>query len=222
MALMVPQDKTFIIAEIGINHDGDFYNKIRWVYCWANPSPGPGTPIILDLDRNQFHLSGGPVLFDINADGDLDSITWVSPGQLDAFLYLDRNANGIVDDGSELFGIATPKSDGAYPSNGYDALGDYDKPENGGVRDGVINSEDSIYPELRVWIDNNADAVFETEESFSLSEVGVVAIDLEISGSSRIDQYGNRFTLFGSAWMQDDGKLKKIKTTDVVFIYADQ
>jgi len=61
-----------------------------------------------------------------------------------------------VDDGSELFGNATPLTSGWPAANGYLALAEYDLAENGGNEDGLISIEDTVYADLRVWIDSNA------------------------------------------------------------------
>ena len=79
------------------------------------------------------------MLFDIDADGYSESVTWVSPEARDAFLFLDRNGNGIVDDGSELFGDATYLFSGEIAQHGYEALAEFDLFEYGGNGDGVID-----------------------------------------------------------------------------------
>ena len=192
--------------------DGNFYYNSDGFLCPANESP-----ILLDLDRNQFHLSGGPVSFDIDADGENELITWTKAGELDGFLYLDRNGNGIVDNGSELFGNRTPLMDGSIAPHGYAALAEYDLQDNGGFEDGVIDGADSIFTELRVWIDINADGQFEMHESMSMSEAGVIAIGLDFKELPREDSYGNHFLCNGRAWIEEDGHVKKIWTTDVFF-----
>src|SRR5262245_26889770 len=67
-----------------------------------------------------------------------------------ALLALDRNDNGVIDDGSELFGTATRKRDGTLAKNGFDALAEFDL--NG---DGKIDERDAVYSRLRLWIDAN-------------------------------------------------------------------
>lgn len=176
-----------------------------------------GSPILLDLDRNQFHLSGGPVLFDIDSDGQVELITWVSPNSLDAFLYLDRNGNGVVDNGLELFGNSTLLFSLDLAENGYEALAEFDLRENGGFEDGVIDALDSVFTDLRVWIDKNADGVFEHHESLSLAEAGVLSIDLDYFESPRTDSYGNDLRYISGGWIEVNGERKKMWTTDVFF-----
>jgi hypothetical protein len=174
-------------------------------------------PILLDLDRNQFHLSGGKVDFDLDSDGQPESVTWVSPGTRDAFLYLDLNGNGLVDDGSELFGDATLLMSGEQAEHGYEALAEFDLVENGGNQDGVIDHADSIFADLKVWLDGNANGVHENSESMSLAEAGVLSLGLDYKESPRLDKYGNEFRYLGRGMIEVNGSPKSMRTTDVFF-----
>jgi hypothetical protein len=157
------------------------------------------------------------VFFDIDADGELETLTWTSAGELDGFLYLDRNGNGKVDDGSELFGNVTSLMDGSPAPHGYAALAEFDLPEYGGVEDGVIDPSDSVFADLHVWIDINADGIFELHESLSLTEVGVLAIELDYRLSPQKDPHGNHLRFIGGGWIEVNGEAKKMWTTDVFF-----
>lgn len=180
------------------------------------------SPILLDLDRNQFHLAGGPALFDIDSDGNVEAVTWVPPNSRDAFLFLDRNGNGVADNGLELFGTSTLLVNGDRAENGYEALTEFDLRENGGFEDGVIDELDSIFAELRVWIDDNADGVSEQGETMSLAEAGVLALETDYRESPRTDSFGNEFRYVGKGSILKNGKAKEMWTTDVFFkILAD-
>ena len=175
------------------------------------------SPILLDLDRNGFHLSGGPATFDIDSDGQLESVTWVSPNTRDAFLYLDRNGNGIADSGLELFGNRTRLANGEFARHGYHALREFDRRENGGNRDRVIDSSDSIFADLRIWIDDNADGICEVHETMSAAEAGVLSLNLEFRRSRRTDSHGNRFRYISRGRIEVNGESKTMRTTDVFF-----
>ena len=128
-------------------------------------------------------------MFDIAGNGTQVQVAWTAIGSGNAFLVLDRNHNGRIDSGRELFGDATYASD----SNGFLALGEYDKPEHGGNGDGIIDARDAIFPRLLLWIDDNHDGICQPSELHALSEFGIYAFSLSYTESPRTDQFGNKF-----------------------------
>src|SRR6185436_8116447 len=104
--------------------------------------------------RGEYRLTGSdsPVVFDIEASGTPVRIGWTAAHTDEAFLCLDRNGNGTIDDGSELFGNATPMPGGKPASNGFVALAQYD-----GNHDAVLDEDDPIWPQLLLWRDLNHD-----------------------------------------------------------------
>jgi hypothetical protein len=136
------------------------------------------------------------VLFDITGDGHPVKLAWTAAGSGNAFLALPHN--GKITNGKELFGnftVQPPCADGGRSCfNGYRALAEFDKKENGGNEDGIIDSRDAVFSKLVLWIDANHDGVAQPNELHTLPELGVYSINLKYRDDQHYyDQYGNRF-----------------------------
>jgi hypothetical protein len=153
-----------------------------------------GTPIIVDTAGDGIRLSNTEdgVEFDLRPDGVPEQLPWTLLGTDDGWLALDRNGNGTIDSGYELFGNFTLQQPSTSP-NGFLALGEFDFPENGGNGDLWIDPEDRIYNDLRLWVDRNHDGISQPRELRLLSTVGLRRMSLDYAESRRVDSWGNWF-----------------------------
>jgi hypothetical protein len=156
------------------------------------------SPIVIDVSGDGFELTDGPggVSFDLNGDGAREQISWTAAGSDDAWLALDRDQNGQIDNGGELFGNFTQQPPSDTP-NGFSALALFDLAEAGGNGDGWIGAADAVFSTLRLWRDENHDGVSQLGELRSLGDAGISGISTEYRDGGRRDRWGNRFRYRG-------------------------
>ncbi len=144
-------------------------------------------PLVINLDTDVAEFSDQKFFFDLDADGELDEIS-----QLDArsgYLALDKNGDGIINDGSELFGTKS--------GDGFADLAMYDEDGNG-----WIDENDPIWSKLKIWCkDENGNDVL-----YRLADKGVGAICLQKAATD--------FTLKGT-----DGQTNGAIRSTGVFLY---
>ena len=117
-------------------------------------------PLVISLDGNVCNVSDQHIFFDIDADGELDEVNKLAAGS--GYLALDKNGDGIINDGSELFGTSS--------GNGFKDLATYDEDGNG-----WIDENDAIWSKLKIWAsdENGGDKLY------TLAEAGVGALCLQ-------------------------------------------
>ena len=190
-----------------------FATAIQAGNAWAQCSP-----IVIDLGNNGIKLgeAGVGVYFDVNADGVRDHVQWVRRGGDEGFLALDRSGNGLVDDGSELFGVGTPLVlEGRSAPNGFVGLAQYDLPELGGNDDGLITEADAIWPQLRIWVDLDANGVCSAGEMRPLRSYGITALETIPRQRKYVDAAGNVIPYW--AWATQRARPGRAIMVDVFF-----
>jgi hypothetical protein len=152
---------------------------------------GGCTPVLIDTTGQGFSLTDVADGVSFPMAGTPQPMGWTAKGSGDAFLALP-GPDGLVHDGSQLFGNFTPQPPSATP-NGFAALAVYDLPANGGNGDGIIDAKDGIWNSLRLWIDANHDGICQIEEMHTLPSLGITSLSLKYRRDSYSDQYGNMF-----------------------------
>lgn len=177
----------------------------------ARGAPPPRRdPLVLDIDGDGIEtlgvVDGVAILFDHDGDGVKTGSGWVKSD--DGLLVLDRNGNGTIDSGRELFGVDTIKSNGQFAADGFDALRDLDSNQ-----DGKIDANDSIFSSLRVWRDLNQDGVSQENELSSLDAVDISAIYTN-STATRVDLGNGNIQTASGSFARSDGSLGLTGETD--------
>ncbi|MCS4511048.1 calcium-binding protein [Xylophilus ampelinus] len=179
----------------------DLFNAARG---WTPPRD----PLVLDLDGDGIEAVGidpaHPILFDHDGDGTRNATGWIGPD--DGFVVLDRNGNGAIDSGRELFGDQTLKPDTGDGqahtyANGYEALAAQDA--NG---DGAIDANDAVYAQLRIWKDTNQDGISQAGELHTLADMGVASINVAGQASTVDLGHGNTQPWTGSFTRTDGSR----------------
>jgi len=172
-----------------------------------------GSPIVIDIAGNGFALTDktNGVIFPLGPTDVLYRVSWTSINSDDAWLALDRNSNGVIDNGLELFGNHTsqPNPPPGELRNGFLALMVYDWPANGGNGDSVIDVHDSVFDSLLLWQDMNHDGFSQSTEIHTLGSLGVRSISLGYRESNRRDEWGNVFRYRANVKGTSEADLKK-------------
>lgn len=162
--------------------------------CEYNPD-GEGSPIVIATGGDSaYKLTSAAqgVLFDLNSDGALEWTGWTEADSEVAFLALDRDGDGRITSGRELFGNFTLPGVG----NGFAALRRMNLAENGGRERASVSSEDPLFARLLLWTDRNHNGISEPNELRPVGEK-ITDIGLSYSDHKRRDGHGNEFRYMG-------------------------
>ncbi len=156
-------------------------------------------PLVINLAENSANLDGVRFSFDLDLDGQSEELNFVGAGS--GFLALDRNGDGKINDGRELFGPAT--------NNGLAELAAFDADGNG-----WIDENDPIYDQLRIWMKENGN----DDRLYSLKEKGIGAIFLH-GAATPFTLTGPDATSLGqlretTIYLREDGRPGTIQEVD--------
>jgi lysozyme family protein len=143
-------------------------------------------PLILDLDGDGIETTNvkDGAYFDHDGNGFAEQSGWAASD--DGLLVMDRNNDGIINDGKELFGDQTILSNGQRASNGFQALSDLDS-----NADGKIDASDTAFNNLKVWKDVDGDGYSSADELKTLSDVGITSLNTAYTDTNITDANGN-------------------------------
>lgn len=185
---------------------GSLIDRIQSLF---NQAETTSSPLILDLDGDGVETlsQAANIHFDHDGNGFAELTGWVAAD--DALLVLDRNENGLIDNGSELFGNKTVLASGNKAANGFGALKELDT-----NNDGKIDASDEAYTSLRLWQDANINGISEAGELYTLTELGIQSINTSYTNGTLTDSNGNKHLQLGN-FTRTDGSVAKV--TDVWF-----
>ncbi len=184
--------------EVLTNSDDEVKKSVER-FLAAGTVPPRYDPLILDLDGDGIEtakLTDG-AYFDHNCDGFAEQTSWAAPD--DGLLVMDRNGNGIIDSGRELFGDSTLLKSGQRALNGFQVLLELD--DN---RDGTIDNRDSVWQALRVWKDTDGDGYCLPDELHTLDRLSIKSLSLNYTERDATDPSGNML-LYSALIEQTDG-----------------
>ena len=158
-------------------------------------------PLVINLDSNVTTLSDQKFMFDIDSDGILDSISYLNKGS--GYLALDKNGDGVINDGNELFG--TKSGDGFYD------LSRYDEDHNG-----WIDENDEIFSKLLVWSkDLDGNDVLYTLKELDIGAICLQKVETEFSLNSIKNNQTNGQIKSTGMFLYDNGTVGSMTQMDL-------
>lgn len=161
---------------------------------------GCGSPIVIDVGQQSYRLTSAAdgVYFDLRNEGAPRRVAWTRAGVDNAFLALDRNGNGRIDSGAELFGNYTPLRSGGVAQHGFEALRELDDND-----DGAVDRTDRAWTALLLWTDRDHDGHSTPDELAPIAGSRVTALGTSYQLVGRKDQWGNAFRYMAQAQFAD-------------------
>ncbi len=171
----------------------------------------PTDPLAIDLDGDGIETipvnATTRVLFDHDGDGTRTGTGWLKGD--DGWLVLDRNGNGQIDNGGELFGVDTTLPNARKATDGFSALASLDSNQ-----DSVFDAADAEFARVQIWCDLDQDGVSDPGELQSLSAAGIARISLA-SVPGRMQLNGGNIQTASAIFTRTDGSTGKVANIDL-------
>jgi hypothetical protein len=180
-----------------------------WCSCAGDCQSGcsTGTPLCFSFHDQPIHFTDVPGHFKVREETS-STTDWI--GSETPWLTLDRDGDGRIDDGRELFGSMTVLPNGRLAVNGFEALRALDS--NG---DGRITPADAAWSRLRLWSDVNQDRISQPSELTTLASRGIEALSFDFGVARRCDLRGNCEVERATFWYRSHGRLRRGSLVDV-------
>ena len=209
MAILTGMAVELLIGAAGWHigsHIGGGIGDLIWsLMDQAGLLPARIDPIVLDINGlgiTTKSVADG-VYYDLDNNGFSEKTGWIDAKS--GILVLDKDANGQIETGNELFGDRTILEDGKTASSGFAALAALDS-----NRDGIIDAKDDKFSKLRIWIDRDGDGFSAPDELMTLEEAGVKSLNLSHTFVGQVDENGNTIARVGS-FTRTDGTTAEMK-----------
>jgi len=158
-------------------------------------------PLVINFDGDAAQLSQTRFEFDLDLDGQADQVPTLAGNR--AFLALDRNSDGVINDGSELFG--------ARSGNGFAELAQFDEDGNG-----FIDAGDSVFSRLRLWSPGpEGQGSLMTLASQNIGAIWLNAADTEFSLTSGMTESRLGVIRSSSIFLSEDGRVGTVQHVDL-------
>lgn len=156
-------------------------------------------PLVINFEGNATDLTDEKFSFDLNADGEAELISYFTNSGM---LALDRNEDGLVNDGMELFG--------AMSGNGFADLAQYDEDGNN-----YIDEADSIFDDLRIWTKTEGEDILESlaDRDIGAIYLGSTETPFDIKGED--NQHNGRVRASGF-YLSEAGDVGIMQQVDMV------
>lgn len=158
-------------------------------------------PLVINLDTETASVSDQKFYFDLDADGHAEQISRLNAGS--GFLALDKNGDGVINDGSELFGTAS--------GNGFADLAKYDQDGNG-----WIDEADEIFDKLLIWQkDENGKDVLRGLGAAGVGAIYLGNVNTEFSLNSQVDNKTNAMVRQTGMFLYENGAAGTVQQIDL-------